>query len=237
MSFRCSSCGRINSASATIVRNFHMRKGSPPRPVRRWPKSTGPSESTLMATAITASSGERIRSPSPPADNIESSLGDKCRPRQVRSVQVHDGNSIDVLDLRAHAPTRSRRGCPCCVTRVRTWCTCGGGPLRGPTSRRCRPTWSPPPDGWPRRSDGGPQRRHPLDDRRSSLSRPPQRRHPLDHRRSSPSRPPQRRHPLGPPPVEPVETTAAEAPARPPPVEPVETTESAGGAATRYPSV
>ena len=40
-----------------IVRNLSRLNGRPPRPIRSWTNSTGPSESSLIASAIRASSG------------------------------------------------------------------------------------------------------------------------------------------------------------------------------------
>ena len=48
---RCASSAFSSSALATIVRNFHIGKRRPPRPVRFWENMTGPGDSTRIAMA------------------------------------------------------------------------------------------------------------------------------------------------------------------------------------------
>ena len=62
-SLRAASSKRSASAPSRMVRNLAIRNVEPPRPLRRWRKSTGPDESSLIASAITASSGESTSSP------------------------------------------------------------------------------------------------------------------------------------------------------------------------------
>ncbi len=60
---RSTSSPRRCSASASIVRNLIIVKGTPSLPARRWRKSTGRPVSTRMRTEIAASTGERTISP------------------------------------------------------------------------------------------------------------------------------------------------------------------------------
>ena len=53
------------SAPSTMVRNLNISNGTPSRPMRRWRKSTGPGESSLIAIAIAASTGDSTTNSSP----------------------------------------------------------------------------------------------------------------------------------------------------------------------------
>ena len=82
-----------------MVRNLASRKRRPQRPIRSWRKKTGPLESSLIASAMTANRGAASSSTRQRADDVHGPLQEAGGAGEDRRVDAENGHALDVVDL------------------------------------------------------------------------------------------------------------------------------------------